>query len=1050
MKNLFRHTLFTLAACLPMAAQADVTVSGTVRDANTRQPLAGVYIQAFTSDKISAMTDSTGTFQLSIPEYVSSLRVLRAGYNTLQLPVSGRTAGINADLYPQSFSNSVGMQETSVQSISANISANTADVSVDDQIGASLGGQIRSVSRGGVPGMGAYMLLGGINSLNANAQPLIVLDGIIIDMQYNREALHDGFYNNLLANISVEDIASVTVLRNGTAIYGAKGANGVILINTKRNSSYNTHIDVSLAGKIEQSPNLPEMMNASEYRNYVSELLGTTGTKLNEFKFLRNEPSYYYYRVYHNDTDWSKQTYDEALTEMASVNVQGGDDIANYNLSLGFADANATLKKNDYTRFNIRLNTDVKLSKRINVRLDASYSDVNRNMRDDGVAADVDDNTITAPSFLSLIKSPFLSPYSYDTQGNLSSFLSGADDYLDEVIGTDASLANPSAILKYGDAKNKNQFGNRMVTLGIMPTVDLGHGLRLSEAFSFVMFNTDESYYLPVTGVPRYEVKNVGYVSNLVASNSAHQYLTTSDLRLTWDKQMGGHQLSLLGGWRYNLSRYQMNAMRGYNSGNDKTPNMSSSLSYKATSGESEKVTTITGYVQADYNLAGKYYANVAMSMEANSRFGKDADAPIKLGGVVWGLFPSVSASWVVTNEDWFAANDWLNYLRLNVGWDMSGNDDIDLNASKTYFKAVNMLSSIDGTVVGNIGNTALKWETTKRLTWGADLNLLNNRLALSTHFFKSQTDDLLALRQLSYLTGVEDGNWANGGSLENTGFDVNASVKLLNTRNWQWELGLSVGHYKNEVTALPSGSIETTLYGADILTKVGESVGVFYGYRAQGVFRTTAEAESAALYQKDRTGAKQYFAAGDMRFADIDGNHEINEGDRVVIGNPNPDLYGNISTHLQYKKLALDIAFNYSLGNDVYNYQRSILESGSRFYNQTKAMRGRWSSEGQNTDIPRLTYEDPMGNARFSDRWIEDGSYLRLKNVTLSYKWDFDYRFLQGLSVWVSGANLVTLTKYLGSDPEFSASNNILCQGIDRGLLPASRSFSAGLKINL
>jgi hypothetical protein len=137
-------------------------------------------------------------------------------------------------------------------------------------------------------------------------------------------------------------------------------------------------------------------------------------------------------------------------------------------------------------------------------------------------------------------------------------------------------------------------------------------------------------------------------------------------------------------------------------------------------------------------------------------------------------------------------------------------------------------------------------------------------------------------------------------------------------------------------------------------------------------------------------------------------------------------------------------------LGNDVYNYQRSILECGSRFYNQTTALRGRWSSEGQVTDIPRITYEDPMGNARFSDRWIEDGSYLRLKNITLSYKWDFDYRFLQGVTVWGSASNLFTLTKYLGSDPEFSASNNVLCQGIDRGLLPASRSFSVGLKINL
>ena len=1049
MKQIIKHTLLALTGALPLAALADVTIQGTVRDANTQRPLTGVYVQSFTEENFSVMTDSTGTFRLTVPDYTASLRIMRTGYNPMQVALNGRTEGVDASLYPATFSNKVGMEVTSRQSLTAAISANTADVSVDDQIGASLGGQIRSVSRGGMPGMGAYMLLGGINSLNANAQPLIVLDGVILDMQYNRETLHDGFYNNLLANISVEDIASVTVLRNGTALYGAKGANGVILIDTRRNSTYSTKIDVSIAGRVEQMPNLPDMMNANEYRTYVSELLGTSGTKLNDFKFLRNEPEYYYYRIYHNNTDWSKQVYDEALSQNYSINVQGGDDIANYNLSLGFAKAEATLKDNDYRRFNMRLNSDVKLTKRIKVRLDASYSDVNRDLRDDGVSADVDDNTITAPGFLSLIKSPFLSPYAYDTQGRLSSFLSEADDYLDEVLGTEASLANPSAILHYGEAKNKNAFGNRMITLGITPSADLGHGLTLSDGFSFVMFNTDENYFLPVTGVPTYEVEGVGTVTNLAASNSSHQYLTTNDLRLRWQHRKAGHQLDLMGGWRYNLSRYQLNAMRGYDSGNDKSPDMSTSLNYKSTSGDNDKVTTLTYYVQGDYNWAGRYFANFGMSMEASSRFGKDADAPVNLGGVAWGLFPSVGASWVASNEEWFPANRWVDYVRLSLGWDMAGNDDIDLNASKTYFRAINLMNAADGTNIGNIGNTSLKWETTRRLTWGMDMNLLNNRVTLSTHFFKSKTDDLLSLQQLSYLTGI-DQNWSNGGSLENTGFDVNMSGKVINRRDWQWELGLSIGHYSNEVTELTNGSIETSLYGATILTKVGESAGVFYGYKTDGVFATTDEAEAAGLYITDKTGAKQYFAAGDMHFVDRNGDHEIDEEDRVIIGDPNPSLYGNISSHLQYKHLALDVAFNYSLGNDVYNYQRSILECGSRFYNQTTAMRGRWSVEGQHTDIPRLSYEDAMGNARFSDRWIEDGSYLRLKNITLSYKWDFDYRFLQGVTLWGSTQNLLTLTKYLGSDPEVSASNSVLCQGIDRGLLPSSRSFSMGVKINL
>ena len=275
---------------------------------------------------------------------------------------------------------------------------------------------------------------------------------------------------------------------------------------------------------------------------------------------------------------------------------------------------------------------------------------------------------------------------------------------------------------------------------------------------------------------------------------------------------------------------------------------------------------------------------------------------------------------------------------------------------------------------------------------------------------------------------------------------------KVLNLKDFSWELGASAGHYVNKITALPDNdkAFETEAYGATILSQVGTAAGVFYGYKTQGVYATQAEAAADGYYLVNDRDQREYFGAGDMRFVDKNGDKVIDEQDRFIIGDPNPDIYGNIYTNLNYKNWALSANFRYSLGNDVYNYQRSLLEGGSRFYNQTTAMLSHWMSEGQVTDVPRISYGDPMGNARFSDRWIEDGSYLRLSNVTLSYTIPITSTYLQGITLWGGAYNLFTLTRYLGSDPDGGVSGSVLLQGIDRGLLASSRSFALGLKINL
>ena len=307
----------------------------------------------------------------------------------------------------------------------------------------------------------------------------------------------------------------------------------------------------------------------------------------------------------------------------------------------------------------------------------------------------------------------------------------------------------------------------------------------------------------------------------------------------------------------------------------------------------------------------------------------------------------------------------------------------------------------------------------------------------------------MLTLKTLGGVSGIRSKYWSNDGKMENRGFDISLSGKVLAMKDFSWEVSASLGHYKNEVTALPDGggAVCTSLYGGEVVTQVGSPIGLFYGYKTQGVFTTSEEAAAAHL-RNGRHGGM--FGGGDMHFADLHADGVIDENDKTVIGDPNPDIFGNFSTGLHYKNWSLDAFFSYSLGNDIYNYQRAVLEGGSNYYNQTTAMLNRWTSENQQTSIPRVEMGDPMGNGRFSDRWIEDGSYLKLKTLSLSYRFPFNFTFLQGITVWGAANNVFTCTKYLGGDPELSASSSPLAQGIDRGLLGHGRSFVLGVRINL
>ena len=1023
------------------------TVNGVVFDAATRTPLAGVRVAAHGNSKYSVMTDETGTYSLEVPEFVTLIDLQAPGYNLVQMAVSEKAQQvfIHAEQFTSDYSADVLISDIAQ---TEDFSLSTA-LSVDQEIGTRLGGDLRTITRSGTPAMGSAMFIGGLNSLNANAQPLIVVDGVFIDQQYNRDALHEGHYNNVLSSINVNDIEKVTVLKNATALYGTKGSNGVILIDTKRSTSMATRIEANVMAGIEMMPDRPSMMNASQYRLYASELIGSTDTELTDFKFLSNDPNYYYYDMYHNDTNWDDYIYREAFTQNYNMSVQGGDEVADYNLSLGYTNAESTLNYNNFTRMNLRFNTDIKLIGDLSTRFDVAYNYNTRNLRDDGIIEDFSKETILSPNFLGLIKAPFLHPYRQDENGKLTEFVSPADDFASD-FGLNTSWANPVAINEYGDAKNKNRLEYSVFNISIAPRYDFSKNLYATTLFYYALSNNNQRAFVPMTGTPTFYIDGVGESSNSASAFNAKQESLFSDTKIDWTYQHRAHYLNLVGGFRFTNDNYVSTAQEGHNTGNDKTPNVSGSLNFSDVGGVDDTWRSFAYYANADYNYKFKYFLQGGLSMEATSRFGKDVDAGIKLAGTHWGLFPSLQAAWLISSEDFFNPEALgINNLKLSVGYDASGNDDIAISASRSSLSANRFLNGSIGLVLNNIGNTGIQWETTHRFRAGLDLISKNDLLGVSLNFFKSYTNNLLTMKSLPEITG-EGYYWSNDGSLENIGADLGLRVKLINTKDWKWEMGANVAAYKNKITALPDGDYTTTLYGANVLTSVGRPAGVFYGYETAGVYATQQEAEADGHTLVATTGEVTAFGAGDMRFVDHVDDNIINEKDMVVIGDPNPDFYGNLYSNLSYKRFSMSMNFNYSYGNDIYNYQRAQLEGGSQFFNQTTALNRRWIAEGHQTDIPKATFGDPMGNSRFSDRWIEDGSYLRLRSVTLSYALPVNSVWLQGVTVWATANNLFTLTNYLGSDPEVWAGNAVLYQGIDRGLTAQGRSLLMGIKINL
>ena len=997
-------------------------VTGKITETGKNVPFQGARIQI--ENFSSAITNENGEYRIRIPFSTALLNVSAIGYANRTVPLQGFSIR-NITLYKDAFSspkNEAGAYQK------------TEAITVDDELLTRFSGDIRGIRRSGLEGIGANLFIRGYNTLNVTAKPLVIVDGVIWDDLTDVASVHNGYFINPLLCLDVNNIESIEVVKDANSLYGSKGANGVILIKTVRGRSEATKITFDASMSVSEQPEQLPVMNAFQYRTYVTDVLKNAGysqSKINSLTFLQDDPTSLTYNKYHNDMNWGNQVYEQGISNRYGVNVTGGDEIALYGFSVSYTNVNGVMKGTNMGRLNTLFNSDIKLSSKLNVATSILLTQIDRELRDDGMSAR------TAPGYISLIKSPLFNPYKFTTStGVLTDKLESVDDL---------GVSNPLSILENGIGMHKNY----RFAINIKPEWEFNKNMKLSSQTGYSINKMKEHYFIPVNGVSSVVIENRGTSLNMVKDQVMQQVSVYNDTRLSYDKIFGkSHKINAFGGFRYINNRYISDYGEGHNTGGDYVTNLLASLAFKKIAGLNDNWISRSAYAHATYNYNQLYTVWATATMDNSSRFGSEANG-INLLGKVWAVFPSVGAEWLVSGEKFMKTLTFIDQLKIHASYGLTGNDNLGNNDRFAYLQSVNYIDKAVGLQLANLNNPELQWETTRKLDGGVDISLFNDVINIGAGIYKFNTSNLLTLKRNSVASGMGS-YWTNEGEIQNTGYEVSLGVKLLNMKLVKWNLTATAAHYNNKITALPDGSYTTSVYNAEVLTSVGQPAGVFFGYNALGVISSTEQAAELSLEKQNTNGTLSQFQAGDMIFEDVDNNGIINEKDKKIIGNPNSDFTGSVFNSLTVGNFNLDFVFTYSVGNDIYNYQRSQLEKMSNFYNQSTAVLARWMANGQQTDIPAAVYGDPMGNARFSNRWIEDGSYLKLQNLKLSYKLPLKSKIFEDITFWTSASNLLTFSKYLGCDPETSASELVLYQGIDTGLLPASRTYNFGIKVNL
>ena len=1022
---------------------SDVEVKGTVTDAASHQPLRAIRVKY--KDYSASITDSAGGFTLKVPSSNVTIVMQGEGYQTKEVALKGRrtvVASLYEDTYTSYFDaanlpfgpQSVNRTPFAVSSVQSTHNWTNAAETPDAFLQGKVAG-LNMIRRSGTPSVGADIFLRGISSLYGTNQPLIVVDGVIYDNKDYGGSLVSNSYTNPLAFIDIKDIDNITVIKDGSSTYGTKGGNGVINITTARAKELGTKIDVAAYGGVNFAPAKLPVLDAAQYRTYLTDLLqssGATQSQITSLPYMNDDPSNPEYYRYHNQTDWQNQVLDNGSLQNYYIKVSGGDNIARYALSLGYLSNSGVIKQTNLDRYHTRFNADLNLSKRMTATANLSFTYNDRQLKDQGEAYK------TNPLYVALIKSPLIGVNEMSSSGVKSPDITDTDIF---------NTSNPVALVNSMTGLNRNYRFQGSVGFNYM----VSKAVNINTIFAVSVDKVRENLFIPRKGVVDDTLENGTLIDSRLGAQTKRILSVFTDTRISYDKLFNNiHHLSAGAGVRFLAPKTEQDIETGANSATDQLRSVGNGVAtLRRTSGDLSKYRWLNTYLGADYSLLDKYFVSLNLAVDGSSRFGDDVTNALHINGNSFAVMPSLAAAWLISSEKFMANSKRIDMLKLRASYGMSGNDDVGNYTAQQYYISQNFLGT-QGLVRGSFENNQLQWESVHKANIGIDAAFFNERLNVTLDGYKNMTYKMVVDETLPTAAGITHA-LTNTGTMKTVGAEASLTGRLVNNTSLKWDLGLNIAHYKSTVNRLPEPySIVTYYAGGNILSTLKNTPNLFYGYKTNGVYSSDAEAATDGLGVRQSTGAIVPFKGGDMRFIDANGDKLIDNSDRQVIGDPNPDFFGSVTNSIAWKDLRLDAYFTFTRGNDIYNYTRRQLESQSNYNNQTTAVINRWRNNGQLTEIPRASFGDPVGNSSFSDRWIEDGSYFRLRAATLSYYLPIRSDFLRYSVVYVTGNNLFTLTKYLGFDPEMSSTSSPLGQGVDLVLEPQYRSVQVGVRFGL